>query len=62
VAISSPRATTSVKLSFLETSHSTVIGFSGIPPLPASGDGAKRVHSTTPSGVGSPDATASVNG
>jgi hypothetical protein len=33
----------------------------GIPP-PWSGSGARRVHSTTPWGRGSPDATPSVNG
>jgi hypothetical protein len=33
-----------------------------MPPSAASGSGASRVHSTTPSGVGSPDATPSANG
>ncbi len=44
------------------TSHWTGIALSGIPPLPLSGAGASRVQSTAPSGVGSPDATPSVNG
>jgi hypothetical protein len=33
-----------------------------MPPSASSGCGASRVHSTTPSGVGSPDATPSENG
>ena len=33
----------------------------GMPP-PASGSGARRVHNTTPSGQGSPDATPRGNG
>ena len=46
------------------SSHSTSVFRSPIPPSPssASGSGARRVHSTIPSGVGSPDATPSVNG
>ena len=35
--------------------------FASIPP-PRKGSGARRVHSTIPSGAGSPDATPSVNG
>ena len=35
---------------------------SGMPPPGTSGSGASRVHSTTPSGSGSPDATPSVKG
>src|SRR5215210_4509429 len=33
-----------------------------MPPPGSSGSGARRVHSTTPFGVGSPDATPSENG
>ncbi|GAB3739144.1 hypothetical protein GCM10027598_68150 [Amycolatopsis oliviviridis] len=45
-------------------SQSTVYEASGIPPKPSgfSGAGASRVHSTTLSGSGSPEATPSWNG
>jgi hypothetical protein len=42
-------------------SHPTSTLAAGMPP-PSSGSGASRVHSTTPSGKGSPDATPSVKG
>ena len=45
-------------------SQPTLTGRDGMPPRPSSanGLGAKRVHNTTPSGAGSPEATPSVNG
>src|SRR5688572_18861662 len=44
------------------TSRSTSTGSGVIPPPTSSGRGASRVQSTTPSGVGSPDATPSAKG
>lgn len=59
-----PRRTTLRKLSSFDTCHSTGTLVSGIPPRPsaATGSGARRVHSTTPWGRGSPDAIPRVNG
>ena len=59
--VGAPPSTTSVKRSSLATSHSTATSPGGMPP-PSSGFGARRVHSTTPLGRGSPEATPSVNG
>jgi hypothetical protein len=50
------------KRSSLATSHRTGTRLGGMPPSSVSGDVASRVQITTPSGVGSPDATPSVNG
>ena len=56
------RATIRAKRSSSATSQTTCTASSGMPPPGASGSGASRVHRTTPSSVGSPDATPSVNG
>jgi hypothetical protein len=50
------------KRSSAAISHWTGTLRAGMPPAGSSGFGASRVHSTTPSGVGSPDATPSANG
>jgi hypothetical protein len=50
-----------VKRGSRPTSHSTSTFTIGMPP-PSSGRGARRVHSTTPSGSGSPDDTPSEKG
>src|SRR5262245_43827017 len=49
-------------LSLVATAHFTSTGRSGMPPPRSSGLGATLVHSTKPSGVGSPLATPSVKG
>ena len=62
---SSGRATTSpwshVKRAILAISHATSTFAIGMPP-PSRGSGASLVHSTTPSGSGSPEATPRGNG
>ncbi len=52
------------KVELVETCQSTVTSALAMPPCPSalSGLGASRVHSTTLSGAGSPEATPSVNG
>ncbi len=52
----------SVIASSLAISQTTSTDAAGTPPSDANGSGATRVHSTTPSGSGSPDAIPSVNG
>src|SRR5215510_6200686 len=49
-------------LSLVDTAHFTSTGRAGMPPPRSSGLGATLVHSTKPSGVGSPLATPSVKG
>src|SRR5215831_12217864 len=49
-------------LSLVATAHFTSTGRAGMPPPRSSGLGATLVHSTKPSGVGSPLATPSVKG
>jgi hypothetical protein len=44
------------------TSQSTGTARAGMPPSGSSGHGARRVQSTTPVGVGSPEATPRVKG
>ena len=56
-----PFCTTVRKARSSATSQPTSMLAIGMPP-PSSGFGARRVHSTTPVGSGSPDATPSVNG
>ena len=60
----SPWATRLRKRSSEATSHLTSKALSGMPPMPSSASGftARRVHRTTPSGSGSPEATPRVNG
>ena len=58
-ACSTPRRTTLRMLSSSATSQRTATFRSGMPP-PRTGSGARRVQRTTPSALGSPDATPSV--
>src|SRR5690606_24864249 len=53
----SPEATTSAKASSAATSQRTGSGWAGTPPSAASGSLTRRVHSTTESGRGPPEAT-----
>ena len=59
-----PDATSEANVSVVDTCQSTSTSALAIPPWPSAfvGDGASRVHSTTLSGAGSPDAIPSVNG
>ena len=61
VACTVPCATTRANFSSSAICQSTVTGLSGMPP-PSSGRGARRVHSTTLSSRGLPEATPSVKG
>ena len=58
----SPDASTSANDAVVLSSQRTATSAGGMPPSTASGSGARRVHSTTPVGSGSPEATPSVNG
>ncbi len=57
-----PRSMTAAKYSSKATSHSTVTRSVPIPPSSRNGSGASRVHSSTESGIGSPEATPRVKG
>ena len=59
-AWATPRRTGLRNRSSSAISHSTETTRSGMPP-PCSGSGARRVHSTMPSGSGSPEATPRLN-
>src|SRR5688500_12216607 len=59
--MATPSCTISVNESSLAISQITSTSAGGMPP-PASGPGARRVHSTPPFADGSPLATPSVNG
>ena len=61
-AVAVPVCTMRVNASSCASSQVTSTGVYGIPPNGSSASGASRVHSTTESGSGSPDATPSVNG
>jgi hypothetical protein len=56
--------TSVLKVEVLETCQSTVTSALAMPPCPSalSGEGASRVHNTTLSGNGSPEATPRVKG
>ncbi len=61
-AVARPFCTTLAKRSSSATSQSTAALAVSMPPSGSSGRGARRVQSTAPPGVGSPEATPRVNG
>ena len=62
MAATLPDFTTCLKFESDATCQRTPMSLAGTPPPSTSGSGARRVHSDTPLGVGSPDATPSRNG
>jgi hypothetical protein len=62
MAATLPDFTVCLKFGSDATCQRTAMSLAGIPPPSTSGSGASRVHSDTPPGLGSPEATPSRNG